>query len=146
MSRKIGFDFSNVRIHTDALSVYTNKGLNARAFTHGSDVFFNQGEYSPNTLEGRRLLAHELTHVVQQANMLDGSARRKMIQCTSVGQVLDEFFSPFFSERLWVMNESDDYTGIVRTWKPVIYAVDQAKADLQANCTTWQANHRTDPS
>jgi hypothetical protein len=146
MSRKIGFDFSNVRIHTDALSVYANKGLNARAFTHGSDIFFNQGEYSPNTLEGRRLLAHELTHVVQQANMPDGSARRKMIQCTSIGQVLNEFFSPFSTETLWVMNESDNYTRIVRTWQPVIDAVNKAKAKLAANCANWQANHMTDPS
>jgi hypothetical protein len=146
MSRTIGFDFSNVRIHTDALSVYANKGLNARAFTHGSDIYFNEEEYRPNTLEGRRLLAHELTHVVQQANMPDGSARRKMIQCTSIGEVLDEFFSPFSSERLWVMNDNDNYTKIVRTWQPVIDAVNEAKAKLAANCANWQANHMTDPS
>ena len=145
MSRKIGFDFSGVRVHTDASAVYLNKGLNARAFTYGSDIFFNKGEYKPNSSSGKKLLAHELTHVVQQSRMGD-SAQRKMIQCTTAGQVLDEFFSGSSSETLWVMPETDSYTRIVRHWQPVINAVNQAKADLQANCANWSTNHRTDPS
>ena len=146
MGRKLGFDFGNVRIHTDAPAVYLNKGLNARAATHGSDIFFNEGEYDPSSSGGRELLAHELTHVVQQAGMPDGRAPRGMIQRTSVGQVLDEFFSPFSDETLWVMDSSDNYTRIVRTWRPVIDAVNRAKANLEANCANWQANHMTDPS
>lgn len=75
MGRKLGFDFGNVRIHTDAPAVYLNKGLNARAATHGSDIFFNEGEYDLISSGGRELLAHELTHVVQQAGMTDGRSR-----------------------------------------------------------------------
>lgn len=112
MGRKLGFDFGNVRIHTDAPAVYLNKGLNARAATHGSDIFFNEGEYDPISSGGRMLLAHELTHVVQQAGMTDGRSPRGMIQRTSVVQVLDEFFSPFSEKTLWVMNSSDNYTRI----------------------------------
>ena len=61
-----GQDFSGVRLHTDSQAVQMNKGLNAKAFNHGSDVYFNQGEYNPDSSEGKRLLGHELTHVVQQ--------------------------------------------------------------------------------
>lgn len=146
MSRKIGFDFCNVRIHTDDSAIYLNKGLNARAFTHGSDIYFNEGEYSPNSLGGKKLLAHELTHVVQQSRMTDKTAQRGMIQCTSIGQILDNFFSPFSSETLWGMPENDNYTRIVRRWQPVINAVNQAKANLEANCANWSANHMTDSS
>jgi len=66
MSNAFDNDFSNVKVHTDGNAVQMNQGLNARAFTHGSDIYFNKGEYSPNTSDGKRLLAHELTHVVQQ--------------------------------------------------------------------------------
>ncbi len=146
MSRNFGHDFSNVRIHTDDAAVYLNQGLNARASTHGSDIYFNKGEYRPDSPDGTHLLAHELTHVVQQSQTPACTAPGGMIQRTTVGDVLDSFFSPFSSETLWVMPQSDNYTRIVRRWQPVIDAVNQAKADLAANCTTWSASHRTDPS
>ena len=66
MESSFGRDFSNVNIHTDNESVEMNKKLNAQAFTHGNDIYFNSGKYRPETAEGKRLLAHELTHVVQQ--------------------------------------------------------------------------------
>lgn len=143
---RMGFDFGNVRVHTDESAVFMNKRLRSRAFTYGSDIYFNRGEYRPDSLEGRSLLAHELTHVVQQSCAGGGGMQRKMVQCTTVGEVLDNFFSPFSYERLWVMRESDNYTGIVRRWQPVIDAVRQVKAHLEANCTMWSRNHTTDPS
>ena len=66
MSNAFGTDFSNVRVHTDSKAQQMNQGLNARAFAHGSDIYFNSGEYNPGSSEGKRLLGHELTHVVQQ--------------------------------------------------------------------------------
>ena len=63
---RMGQDFSQVRLHTDGQAAQTSQDLSARAFTVGSDIAFNQGEYQPGTDEGRRLMAHELTHVVQQ--------------------------------------------------------------------------------
>jgi hypothetical protein len=145
MGHAIGFDFSGVRVYTDEPAIQMSERLHARAFTHGSDIFFNRGEYDPSSPSGKRLLAHELTHVVQQSRAADAPARG-MIQRTTVGNVLDEFFSPFSSETLWNMGASDNYTRIVRTWQPVIGAVNQAKAHLAANCATWSANHRTDTS
>lgn len=63
---RFGYDFSQVQIHTDAAADSLNRNLNARAFTTGQDIFFRQGEYSPNSSNGEKLLAHELTHLVQQ--------------------------------------------------------------------------------
>ena len=62
----LGADFSAVKVHTDATADNLNRSLSAQAFTLGSDVFFSQGAYSPGTASGQQLLAHELTHVVQQ--------------------------------------------------------------------------------
>src|SRR5207249_4152243 len=66
MSAFFGFDFSDVRVHTDSEADQLSRELNALAFTVGQDIFFRQEEYSPSSLSGRQLLAHELIHVVQQ--------------------------------------------------------------------------------
>ena len=66
MEQAFGADFSSVNIHTDNNSDKLNKSIQARAFTTGQDIFFRQGEYSPGSNVGKELLAHELTHVVQQ--------------------------------------------------------------------------------
>jgi len=63
---RFGHDFSGVRLHTDANGASAARSVNAKAFTLGSDVAFAAGQYSPETNSGKRLLAHELTHVVQQ--------------------------------------------------------------------------------
>jgi len=66
MSSSFGNDFTGVRIHADSDATRLNKNLNAQAFTHGNDIYFNEGKYDPNSKDGKHLLAHELTHVVQQ--------------------------------------------------------------------------------
>ena len=66
MESSFGADFSGVRVHTNDSAVQMNQELGAQAFTHGSDVYFNSGEYDTGSTEGQHLLAHELTHVVQQ--------------------------------------------------------------------------------
>ncbi|MDD4652476.1 MAG: DUF4157 domain-containing protein [Methanothrix sp.] len=66
MERAFGADFGRVRLHDDAQADRLNRSIQARAFTTGRDIFLRQGEYRPASSEGQRLLAHELTHVVQQ--------------------------------------------------------------------------------
>ncbi len=66
MESGFGADFSGVRVHNDSESANLNRSLNARAFTVGSDIFFGGGEYNPGSSGGKELLAHELTHTVQQ--------------------------------------------------------------------------------
>ena len=72
MEQAFGADFSGVRVHTDSHANQINRSIQARAFTTGQDVFFRQGEFALGSKRGQELLAHELTHVVQQ----NGSAVR----------------------------------------------------------------------
>ncbi|PZX49867.1 eCIS core domain-containing protein [Algoriphagus chordae] len=73
MGQKIGADFSGVNIHTGSQAAGMSNALGAQAFTHGKDIYFNEGKYQPETSNGKHLLAHELTHTVQQ-----GAAVRRM--------------------------------------------------------------------
>jgi hypothetical protein len=63
---RFGADFSNVRVHTDAEAADSASALNALAYTTGADIVFGPGQFLPESARGRRLLAHELTHVIQQ--------------------------------------------------------------------------------
>lgn len=67
MEGHFGADFSNVRVHTDSQAAGSAKAVQASAYTAGSDIVFGEGQYSPGSEGGKRTLAHELTHVVQQS-------------------------------------------------------------------------------
>jgi hypothetical protein len=66
MESSFGSDFSQVRVHADSTAAAAARSVNALAYTSGQQIVFGAGQYSPTTSSGRRLLAHELTHVVQQ--------------------------------------------------------------------------------
>lgn len=67
MGETMGADFSGVRVHTDATANALSESIQAKAFTTGRDVFFKRGAYQPGSQGGQELIAHELTHVVQQS-------------------------------------------------------------------------------
>ena len=67
MERGFGRDFSQVRLHTDGTAAEMSSSISAKAFTHGNDIYFGRGQYSPSTTEGQQLVAHELTHVAQNS-------------------------------------------------------------------------------
>ncbi|GEM_PF-1664425 len=78
MSTRFGADFSEVRIHTDASAQHMSKHVNAHAFTYGNHLFFNSGKFEPDSRSGRTLLAHELTHTIQQGAVpLHSNVQRK---------------------------------------------------------------------
>ncbi|MGN7723736.1 eCIS core domain-containing protein [Chitinophaga sp. 22620] len=90
MEHHFGSDFSHVRVHTDDRAAEMNRSLGAHAFTHGNDIYFNKGRYDPSGGNGKRILAHELTHVVQQRG------KGPSIQCLRVtngeyGKALEEY-------------------------------------------------------
>lgn len=64
----------------------------------------------------------------------------------TIGDILDNFFSPVSYEKLWVMQENDHYTKMVRKWQPVINAVNRAKNSVSSDCNNWQASHATTPT
>jgi Domain of unknown function (DUF4157) len=69
MESRFSHDFSGVRVHNDARAAESARSINALAYTVGRDVVFGAGQYAPGSLVGKKLLAHELTHVVQQAGI-----------------------------------------------------------------------------
>ena len=88
MGNAFGSDFSDVNIHTGSDAVQMNTQLGARAFTHGNSIYFNKGQYAPDSSEGKKLLAHELTHVVQQSKakktkQIQRSVDSKQVSCGS---------------------------------------------------------------
>ncbi|MGI8587616.1 MAG: eCIS core domain-containing protein [Chloroflexia bacterium] len=68
MEPRFGHDFSGVRVHTDSRAAESARAIGARAYTVGPEVVFGEGQFAPGSPDGQKLLAHELTHVVQQGN------------------------------------------------------------------------------
>ncbi len=92
---RFGYDFSNVRIHNDSAAADSASSVNALAYTSGNNIVFNKDRYAPDTDSGKKLLSHELTHVIQQGSSL----ARKRIQkaedknSESTGKLFEETFS-----------------------------------------------------
>ncbi len=77
MESGFGTDFSNVRIHNDSNAVQMNQKLGSQAFASGNDIYFNKGKYNPSSKDGQHLLAHELTHTVQQGASVSSDTQTK---------------------------------------------------------------------
>lgn len=103
MEPRFGHDFSQVRVHTDARAAESARAVNALAYTVGRDVVFGAGEYKPGTSDGRRLLAHELTHVMQQ-----GQRSSKLSSNLTPGTVHDQFEKEAHQVATQVMTDRSD--------------------------------------
>lgn len=90
MEQAFGTDFSGVKIHTDSIADNLSQSIQARAFTTGKNIFFKQGEYNPSSKQGQELLAHELTHVIQQSEDALQHIQRKKMQMVSSKPTLGE--------------------------------------------------------
>ena len=77
MEPRFGYDFSRVRVHSDAAAEQSARSVNASAYTVGHNIVFGAGSFAPATGEGRRLIAHELAHVVQQTSASAGVALQR---------------------------------------------------------------------
>ncbi len=89
MEQGFGADFSDVKIHTDSEAAEMADALGAQAFTHGNDVYFNEGKYDPQQKEGKHLLAHELTHTIQQQGAKEMINKYPHQGCED-GEVIDQ--------------------------------------------------------
>ena len=91
---RMGQDFSGVRVHTDNNASESAKDINARAYTRSSDIVFGSGEYQPGTDGGKKLLAHELTHVVQQSKATSNTTvQRELVRGADLGEGNRSFVS-----------------------------------------------------
>ncbi len=73
MENSLGADLGEVNVHTDEEAAFLNQTVGSKAFTHGNDVYFNSGNYNPGSREGKHLLAHELTHTIQQSGSISAN-------------------------------------------------------------------------
>jgi len=106
---RFGHDFSGVRIHTDTHATEAAQAVHAKAFTIGRDVVFGRGEYAPESTAGKKLLAHELAHVVQQTSQQNSPSLQRYpvpgeLQCREVVAWLDQH-SPYIPE--WAQTRVD---------------------------------------
>jgi hypothetical protein len=98
MESRFGTDFSQVRVHTDHRAAAMAGAINAQAFTYGNDIYFNKGKYSPDTAEGKNLLAHELTHTIQQG----GTSTNNILQRREALTLGDDYTAST-DDSYWVM-------------------------------------------
>lgn len=134
MNASFGVDFSGVKIHTDDAAVRMNKELRAQAFTHGRDIYFNAGRYNPESPTGKHLLAHELTHVVQQGG---GQGARDSVQrschdgaCASCAGGQRDFWVTFYFRRK-ATRKTMDY---------LRQQINETKRILKNCCLTFKAD------
>lgn len=95
MEGGFGADFSGVRVHSGSEATAMNQSIGARAFTHGNDIFFNSGEYQPQSQGGRHLLAHELTHTLQQ-----GASVQRKPAISSTDHTVQAYLPDFITSEL----------------------------------------------
>jgi hypothetical protein len=110
MESRFGADFSGVQIHTGGEASQLNRALSAQAFTTGSDIYMGEGKYSPGTDEGQHLLAHELTHVIQQHP--GRKLSRKQISRKPTNLIQRGFLGrlwAWFKHKVDITNQSDYY-------------------------------------
>jgi hypothetical protein len=132
MEKAFGADFSGVKVHTDAHSDQLNQSIQAKAFTTGQDVFFRQGAYDPSSQGGQELIAHELTHVVQQngtavQRRLSNEPEHQSNQGVQVGKTPAHLSSKLTSA-----------TGIVQCGQLSDQELADAKARTSASRNFWQ--------
>jgi hypothetical protein len=105
---RFGYDFSQVRVHTDARVTRTAQQLNAIAYTIGRNIFFSAGQYRPQTQGGKQLLAHELVHVIQQKRYLQRKPYRNIHQSV---------FARTTSHRTWRSLPKEAQKVLLRSFK-----------------------------
>ena len=118
MGQAMGADFSGVKVHTDSQSDQLNKSIQAKAFTTGQDVFFRQGAYEPSSRGGQELIAHELTHVVQQNGGVVQRSPLKNIKKTSEnGAVVQREDAKVFSQEGATKHDTVQDDPSAKSWK-----------------------------
>lgn len=113
MESGIGANFSQVKIHTDSNAAQLSDSIGAQAFTHGNDIYFNEGKYDPKSTEGKHLLAHELTHTVQQGASVQSKEKGitktgKRVQRSWVGDAWDSVSGAVSGAIDWAADQIDE--------------------------------------
>jgi len=135
MEQRFGHDFSRVRVHTSVVAEQSARDVNADAYTVGHNVVFGRGRFAPGTYEGRRLIAHELTHVVQQSDVNGTHVEKDGAKLVPL---------PTTTKGL-VQRKSDDIETLIRSedWNRAAWAIAQlAPAEMAARLASMPAARR----
>lgn len=119
MSSKFGTDFGGVNVHNNSHSHKLAKQINAKAFTVGEDIYFNRGEYQPQTNKGKHLLAHELTHTIQQNNRVSPMGIQRMCNTKSANKFYTK--SKIGKKIKWTKGLVEELFKVVGTANKVLY-------------------------
>lgn len=142
MESRFNADFSGVRIHTGSYAESMSSQIHAQAFTHGNDVYFNAGKYSPSTSQGSTLLAHELTHTIQQgASQHNASSAANSTTGTSA-EPAEVSAKPISVSRKEIIHRSaavpSQLTNAVEKAKTVEGKIDANKPQADGFRTGWE--------
>lgn len=137
MEQRFQTDFSGVSVHTGSEASQLNRQLNAKAFTVGQDIYFDEGQYAPGSSDGDRLLAHELTHVVQQSGGSNTVQRDPPPWATRVSNAAGMSGAAKDAAYIGLINEALGAT-------PTVHTATNAAANIDAaitagNYTAWNA-------
>ncbi len=121
MESGFGTDFSNVRLHTDSQAAQLSQNINAKAFTYGNDIYFNKGQYNPTADSGQHLIAHELTHVVQQNGKVGREENKKEQQPKNDNNKFAQKVAKMLSDYLTIP-KMEKYVKELQNWDAKNYA------------------------
>jgi Domain of unknown function (DUF4157) len=148
MGQAMGADFSGVKVHTDGQADTLNRSIQARAFTTGQDLFFKQGEYNPGSRSGQELIAHELTHVVQQTGGQANSIQRNTNTATPLDakktQVMNLMKGFKANSNAGMFASRGDYIETIDRWIKVALAQPDPQTtfqQVQGACQSWITKH-----
>lgn len=122
---RFGQDLSHVRIHKGALASGSAKAIHARAYTTGKDIVLGAGEYAPETTEGKKLLAHELTHVIQQQGVGRRVQRYETEEHASMGETGEEL-KEVVAPTVYVVQKGDTLESIAAKFGATVAALKDA--------------------
>lgn len=151
MESSFGVDFSGVRVHTGGEAVQLNRGLQAKAFTQGQHIYFGEGAFDPGAAAGQQLLAHELTHVVQQTGGTPGPSPFPRIQRYFTVQAADPLHPhrPAFTAAVDAQFPSQEFVeGQARRTTKRVRAAGNLRVSTQAHggAAGWQPHGQTPPA
>jgi hypothetical protein len=138
MQQAFGTDLSEVRVHTTSLSNELNETVQAKAFTTGRDVFFRQGAYQPGSREGQQLIAHELTHVVQQ-NGTSSLGNKAVIQREETKLLSKEAGKKTKDEEKYIKQGQSGYQNVTKKGSTLAGAEIAAKKIIEAKDQDFKA-------
>ena len=154
MENRIGYDFEKVKIHTDSNAAKMNQIFDSHAFTNEKNIYFNKEKYSPHTTEGKKLLAHELTHTVQQDSLVN---RVQLFRVTRVSGVPSHAMEDFIATNItstWahLKNKMTDRDRLVRARLALVGTISPEYTTLTRLESRWSSFRRaltstsTDPA